>query len=1301
MMRQLVPTYILSKLDAGELRGEMTAVAMFADLSGFSSMSDALGRHGHHGSEMLAAIMHAVFEPLVRCVFSQGGFVIGYAGDAVTAVFPEDGSGSAAQHCVSAAVNIQRHFEQNPQQVTSFGAFPVSVKIGLSLGNVIWEIFQSADGSRATYCFRGQAMDSSAQAEHHAVPGEIWLDEQLSTAMAGHVRGEMRDDFFRLSELDGCLPDTELPEITDNYEHHLARFFSDSILGLNYRGEFRPVVNAFIDIPPQAQQGEQLQDFMRSVFSLQSRYDCFFQCPGFGDKGANLLVFWGAPVAHENDVERALNFLLDLQRETGIRFSAGVSYRLAYAGFIGSALREDYTGYGWGISLAARMMKSAAPGEIWVDDEVARRLKGHFLFSEPWEQFFKGFAAKQKVYLLLERKETREENYHSAFAGREIELARLEEFISPLWQGQFCGVLVVKGEAGVGKSRLVHAFIETRSLDVRGIKKVWCQSDEIVRQALNPFRYWLRARFGIDHNLSEAENRERFSERLSQIILAIRDDDELRGELQRTRSFLAALLNIYWDDSLYAQLDAEERHQNTFIALSVLLRCESLRTPLLLCIEDGHWMDADSREFLKYLLRSLTADENRQYPIAILLTARPEFEAIAGTEAYPVRELVLGGLDSGSLSRLAGDLLGSPASQELVDFLQKRAEGNPFFVEQVLQYLRDGSLIREHKGVFSVVDSGQVDLFSTDIQSILVARLDRLTREVKEAVQAAAVLGREFETRLLNEMLRERPNLKLVEQAAAADIWLPMSEIRYIFRHALMRDAAYSMQLHSRQRALHALACEAIEKLFEGELAPYYGELAYHAERAYLPEKAQVYLEFAGDAARDGYQNGQALDYYQRALLFAPETALEQRYRLHQKREKILAHWGQREQQKRELDALEALAESMDDIEKLFECRVRLLNYLVFVGDYKLAEDLAVEALLLGGQTSRKDLICETYLQLCQACFRRGKLEETFTNGNLGLELARQSASPVQEARLLNMLGLVKLEVEPAKAAPYFQQAEEKFRAAGDLRNILMPVNNLGNLAGVRGDFGAAQTYYEQALTITREVGNRKNESVLLNNLGWIAGMQGDYRSARAYGERNLLVCREVGEHNTETFTLINLSSYADVLGDSEAAQKYAEQGLDLARQSRDASAEAWAQTYLGNALFGVGQARAAQEAYQAALNIRRELGQGVLATEPAAGLARAALVLRQDELVRETVENILVHMQKDANLEGTDQPLRVYLNCYLVLQELRDPRARDILSKGYEMLKARAAGIADAAAREMFVQDVPFHREIMAKWAE
>ncbi len=194
-------------------------------------------------------------------------------------------------------------------------------------------------------------------------------------------------------------------------------FFPDSIAYLPIAGEFRQVVNLFIDIPRSISDEALIAPFMETVYLLQDQYGGFFLRPDLGDKGFNLLMAWGAPITHENDVERALNFILELSARTRLPLRAGLSYRMAYAGFIGASLREDYTAYGWGVTLAARLMEHSGQGEFWMDAEIARRAEKHFHLKFLDEFKFKGFHLNQKTFQLVGHKEAAETVYQGQLGG--------------------------------------------------------------------------------------------------------------------------------------------------------------------------------------------------------------------------------------------------------------------------------------------------------------------------------------------------------------------------------------------------------------------------------------------------------------------------------------------------------------------------------------------------------------------------------------------------------------------------------------------------------------------------------------------------------------------------------------------------------------------------------------------------------------------------------------------------------------------------------------------------------------------
>jgi class 3 adenylate cyclase/tetratricopeptide (TPR) repeat protein len=1298
-VHRIVPDLIIENYRTGNYRGSMRAAGMFLDISGFSGMTDALMQHGEHGPEVLAEMMRAVFDPIVSAIFAQGGIIVGYAGDAISALYPvEADDASACRRALAAAFIIQQTLHSKQPYETNYGTFRISAKIGLSLGAVSWAILRARDDSTATYYFRGEAVTEAARAEQHAGAGDIVLTDKVCEQLKvdGDSLGSFRLLRGRVDELPSPRPVSLAP-----VDARISGIFAPiQVVEQDMRGEFRQTVHLFMRMPDLAD--EQLSEFMYSVFDLQVRYGGVIDRIDFGDKGCTMIVLWGAPVAYKNDIGRALNFVLDLQEKVDFPIAAGVTYYISHAGYVGGELFEAYTCYGWGINLASRFMMGAAEGEIWIDERIAPRIAKRFHFDFVGEQVFKGFAARQKVYVLRERKPDLETFFNGEMVGREAELQALTDFVAPIWEGKYAGMVCVWGEAGMGKSRLIHEFRHLPGRNHHSWKWAVCQSDQILRHSFNPFRYWLLHYFDLHSSMDEATRLQKFLARLD-ALYSVTSDPALVAELNRTRSFLAALVDLGWSGSLYEQLDAQGRYDNTIIALISLVKAESLQQPFILFVEDAQYIDEDSEAFLLRLKRSLMA-EKMDYPVAILLNSRWQGIKVLLERGIADRDIDLPGLSGDSISLIAKDILGGPASFSLVEVVDKRAEGNPFFAEQILHYLRDEGLLELNTSkAWAVKRTIRLSTLPADISVMLVARLDQLTHQVKEVVQAASVLGREFEVRVLARMLTNEVALQNeIEDAERAAIWSPLREIRYIFNHALMRDVAYGMQLQARRQELHALAFEALKMIYADEVDHHYGELAYHSEQAGLTDEACRYLSLAGDAARDRYQNTQALDYYRRALEVVPQAERETYFRLHCECEKILAELGRPEEQSREIEILEALADAEGEPGCLADVMLRKSRFINSSGNYEKAVELAEQAKTLALKVGRRDFAIGAHQALLDASYQQGRYQEAIQHGETGIVFARELNALQEEAFILNHLGLTMLEMKnPSAALDYFEKSLSIFRAEENLRGTARVLANFGIVAGYQGKFNVALDYCEQSLQLAREIGSRQGEGLLLGNMGWIAGMLGDYQKARTYTERNLLIAREIDNRYLETMSLINLSSHAGALGDFAAAVECAEQALERARSSGDRNAEAWAWTYLGHGLFDSGRADEARQAYRDGLAVREELNQPGLATEPAAGLARIALMQGDLASAQAQIQGILTQLEQDSALEGTDQPLRVHLSCYLVLRALHDARADAILDAAYAMLKARADGIPDPSTRQLFLENVTYNREILSLWDE
>jgi predicted ATPase/class 3 adenylate cyclase len=1301
MTHRLIPEFILEKYRVGQYQGRFTAIGMFLDISGFSAITDALMQHGQVGSEALARLMCAVFDPMVHDIMAQGGMIVSFGGDALTALFPyeQDDARNAALHALTAARKITERLLQNPRFQTEYGEFPVSAKIGLSLGDVLWGILFSRSGHRVSCYFRGHAVEDSAQAEHHAKAGEILLGEAFVSILQDVLDVEPRDPYSLLKGL-RAEPTAPAPIQLPPYDEKLMRLFEPSLTGQDIRSEFRQSVNLFLGLPNLSDQ--ELRDLMYLVFDLQEKYSGLLGRIDFGDKGCTLILFWGAPVAYENDIGRAVNFFLNLRASVSYPITAGLTYYIANAGFIGSPLAEFYTCFGRGINLASRIMVQAEHGQMWTDERIWQRINKYFDMNEVGEFDFKGFSQKQKVYVLHGRKPEAERFFEGQMVGRAGEMEKLQAWLEPIWRNKFAGAVFISGETGVGKSRLVYEFRRSALFSSHPSQWVKCQPDQIFRESFNPFRYWLRRYFDLSTRHDDAIERRNFESRIQRLI-DVTKNEELAEDLNVASSFLAALLDITWPDSLYEKLDARGRYENTRAALIALIKAESLIKPLILLIEDAHVVDDDSADFLAYLKRALLADERYSYPVAILLTGR---EAPAHKySALDAVELPLGTLSAEMLAALAKNILEGPVSPELSELLNERADGNPFFAEQILRYLQEQQMLEMGPSGWKTLSTQKQLFLPSDINAVLIARLDQLTRRVREVVQTASVLGREFEITVLANMLQSDDSLsENIQDAEKSAIWLQLSQIRYIFKHALLRDAAYSMQMQSHQRELHALAVNALETVYADDLEPHLGELAYHAERGSLKEKALKYLELAGKDALDTYQLTQAQDYFTRALAIVPPDSLRKRCSLLLDRIHVYTWQGKQDLRLADIESLEKLMQVVGD--ESLKARAEKARIEYYFSNSRWA-DIVTLAEKIGPLRAQDntDVFVDIAQRWSQALMRLGKFDEAIDINSSGRDAAERTGKLIEQSFLLNGLGLIFTErMAPGdrdEALAAYSRSLEISRQLNQHYYQAQTLNNLGNITAASGKYALARDYYRQSYELARQIGNRPGQGVVLGNLGWISGLLGDFRAAREYQLRALAISREVGNQYHVTYTLINLSAIAGYEQQAESALDYARQGLALAQLIKDQPGEAWATLFMGFGWLIAGDYAQAREAFRRSAAIREELGQPALRMEPLSGMAQVELAAGNLPAAAEIVETIMAHWASGGTLEGTEEPLRIFLTCYQVLSELKDPRALDVVKSGYQRLLESVSIVDDEQTRRMIIENVSWRRAIRDIWQQ
>jgi tetratricopeptide (TPR) repeat protein len=405
---------------------------------------------------------------------------------------------------------------------------------------------------------------------------------------------------------------------------------------------------------------------------------------------------------------------------------------------------------------------------------------------------------------------------------------------------------------------------------------------------------------------------------------------------------------------------------------------------------------------------------------------------------------------------------------------------------------------------------------------------------------------------------------------------------------------------------------------------------------------------------------------------------------------------GDRVSQLKDLDSLEKLAQQIGDNNRLAKMLMSRTLYDYLTGNYTGAIEDASQAEALSDSIAETDLAFLAQTTWFLALLRLGRLEESMQRAQNTLKRVRRVGNRKEEARVLNAMGMIALEQKDPDAHHYLVEA---LRIAREIKDRGLEHRALNNLAmwegAVDGDYATAQDYYQQSYNIARENGDRNAEGITLANLGFAAGIQGDFVAAQRYHEQSLSLAREIGSRYQEAYVLINLSAVAGIQNDSLLALHYAQEALGLAQKVGERSGEAWAMLYMGHAYLLMNELEQARQTYQKSTEIREALGQPSLSMEPLAGLVEVALRMDDLEAAARGADKILAYLDNGGTLNGTDEPLRVYYTCYLLLQKKQDPRSSQILQIAAQLLESQVSKFKDEPSRKMYIENVPWRLAI------
>ena len=701
----------------------------------------------------------------------------------------------------------------------------------------------------------------------------------------------------------GLRPD----QVLTHLQTYIPKELAEKMLATGrIEGERKQVTVLFADISgftafSERLDPEEVATLTNEVFKELA--EVVYQYEGYIDKlvGDAVMAVFGAPVAHEDDPERALRAALAMRERLEqfnrrarerlgqtLTLHIGINTGVVIAGNVGSDLRLSYTVMGDTVNTASRLQDAAEPGQILVSRDTYRLTQAAFTFLALDPLTVKGKRKPLTVFQLQRArlhpgKSRGLMELASAFVGREHDLAQLRGVARELEVGRG-HIVTISGEAGIGKSRLLAEWRVEAGERVRWIEgRSFAYTTAL---AYGPFLDLVRRYAGILDDDAEIQARARLDAAIDRFFPGNAEAHALFANL------LAMRLSAD-EAALLTPLPADALRQRLFALVEELFTHLVQERPACLVLEDMHWADRASVELVEHLL-PLT----ERLPLAIVGIFRPEpqgppgalLAAIKARYAHRTTHIALEPLSETSSLQMVGRLLGTPdLPATLQTVIRSKAEGNPFFVEEVLRALIErGALVRSETSAGWVATPVIESVTVPDtLQGLLMARLDRLPNETKWVAQQAAVIGHTFLYRVLLQIAEHTPGLdadlshlereELIRERARDP------EVEYIFKHALTQEVAYRSLLAPRRKELHRKVGAVMEALFAERLGEFHSIVAEHFFRGEAWDKAADYFIRAGDAATRLYAHAEARVHYGKALeslVHLPDTVENRRRRV-------------------------------------------------------------------------------------------------------------------------------------------------------------------------------------------------------------------------------------------------------------------------------------------------------------------------------------------------------------------------------------------------------------------------------------
>ncbi len=953
-------------------------------------------------------------------------------------------------------------------------------------------------------------------------------------------------------------------------------------------GERRDIAVLFLDLEGFTSLSEKLDHEAVHDITLgimDALVDVTQRFGGYVDKieGDRIMVLFGARQAGENDSTRAVSsgfMMLDtilaaneILSDNGISITARIGINSGPVTVAPDAIGH-LTAMGRTVNLASRMEGAARANTILVPDTFYEKCRDQFSWKNLGDIKLKGISNPVSAWRPTGSISTSRPRWErvsticsSGFVGRTAELIRLKKKLLDqkslsTGESRLGGVkhivLGIKGEAGIGKSRLIHEFIQQHCGDDENLTVLKGQALSFAQPA---YSLWT----GLLRNLLDIEKDCRLDyDEFRKKILILSDEKELRDSVP----FLAELLSIRSGDRRLAELDSKAIALETRIAFRNLLKAMAGKKHLIVVLDDLHWINPSCRNVLEFIIGNCTTER----PIVFLLIYRPERDDGRMVEFdimliyAELDEIALSSIDEQAsrdiimrmLSCISSSGTGK-TSPKVEEFFMKHSRGNPFFLEELILDLFESDLLNESKGQW-VFNSPISEIYiPSSLTGLLQSRVDRLSDELKGVLQKSSVLGVEFQVKLYSRLALE---LSLDENSRSIFGNLERRQFligrgtafeqKYAFRHILIRDTAYSSILESNRKILHRITAGLIEEMYPDDEQEIADILAHHWERADKRDKAIQWGIISLMYTVQTYQHEKVLELTEKLESWILQETLDEEssqklLQVMMFRVETLDILGRRKEQEQLLLRMVEIADTYEVYTWQGKIQTFLGSVFRITGRMDEAGKCYFKALKSHQSLGNRQQESMVFCNLAILGRIQGRMDEAREHFEKALHLNREEGDRKVEGVLLGNLGNLYFDQGRIdKAIECYEKVLEITRETGDRRSEGIALGNLGNPYMSGDDTEQALIYYNQALELHREIGNRTSEGITLGNLGELYSRIDQLQQSGECHRNALEIHLEVGNRRLEAFTRYSLASLGMKQDDHAGALKYYKDALSI-----------------------------------------------------------------------------------------------------------------------------------------------------------